>query len=88
MPPSDVCQKLSLSLLYFNKTLLHKSSEQSSLVSGPGLNSSPPGAKNPGAVIQQPFTQYKLTGYLGFRDSCWKPQLNVSKAIAPFSSHI
>ena len=31
----------------FNKTLLHKSSERSSLVSGPGLNSSPPEAKNP-----------------------------------------
>ena len=39
---------LSLSPLYFNKTLLHKSSERSSLVSGPRLNSSPPGAKNPG----------------------------------------
>ena len=38
LPPSDVCQKLSLSPLYFNKTLLHKSSERSSLVSGPGLN--------------------------------------------------
>ena len=38
--------KLSLSLLYFNKTLLHKSSELSSLVSGPGLNSSPED-KNP-----------------------------------------
>ena len=43
-----LCQKLSLSPLYCNKTLLHKSSEWSSLVSGPGLNSSPPGAKNPG----------------------------------------
>ena len=43
-----LCQKLSLAPLYFNKTLLHKSSERSSLVSGPGLNSSPPGAKNPG----------------------------------------
>ena len=43
-----LCQKLSLSPLYFNKTLLHKSSERSSLVSGPRLNSSPPGAKNPG----------------------------------------
>ena len=42
-----LCQKLSLSPLYFNKTLLHKSSERSSLVSGPGLNS-PPEAKNPG----------------------------------------
>ena len=37
-----------VSLLYFNKTLLHKSSEQSSLISGPELNSSPLEAKNPG----------------------------------------
>ena len=43
-----LCQKLSLSPLYFNKTLLHKSSEQASVVSDPGLNSSPPEAKNPG----------------------------------------
>ena len=43
----DSLEKLSLSPLYFNKTLLHKSSEWSSLVSGPGLNSSPPEAKNP-----------------------------------------
>ena len=43
-----LCQKLSLSPLYFNKTLLHKSSERSSLISGPGLNSSPPEAKKPG----------------------------------------
>ena len=42
-----LCQKLSLSPLYFNKTLLHKSSEQSSLISGPGLNSFPLEAKNP-----------------------------------------
>ena len=56
LPPSDACQKLSLSPLYFNKTLLHKSSEQSSLTSGPGLNSSPLRAKNPGVMIQQqPF---------------------------------
>ena len=48
LPPSDVCQKLSLCLLYFNKTQLHKSSEWSSLVSGPRLNSSPLEAKNPG----------------------------------------
>ena len=41
--------------LYFNKTLLHKSAEQSSLVSGPRLNSSPLGAKNLGVIIQQPF---------------------------------
>ena len=31
----------------FNKTLLHKSSERSSLISGPGLNSSLLQAKNP-----------------------------------------
>ena len=43
-----LCQKLSLSPLYFNKTLLHKSSEWSSLISGPRLNSSPPEAKNSG----------------------------------------
>ena len=43
-----LCQKLSLSPLYFNKTLLQKSSERSSLFSGPRLNSSPPEAKNPG----------------------------------------
>ena len=36
--------------------MLHKSSERSSLVSGPRLNSSPLGAKNPGVIIQQqPF---------------------------------
>ena len=34
--------------IHFNKTLSHKSSEQSSLVTGPRLNSSPPQAKNPG----------------------------------------
>ena len=52
--------------LYFNKTLLHKSSELSSCVSGPRLNSSPPEAKNPGQdqeswclfrVQQQPFNR-------------------------------
>ena len=58
-----LCQKLSLSPLYSNKTLLHKSSEQSSLISGPGLNSSPPGAKNPSVVIQQqPFILEALPG--------------------------
>ena len=42
-----LCQKLSLSPLYFKKTLLHKGSERSSLISGPGLSSSPPGARIP-----------------------------------------
>ena len=36
----------ALSVLYFNKTLSHKSSEQSSLVTDPGLSSSPPEVKN------------------------------------------
>ena len=42
---------LSLSLLYFNKTLLHKSTEWSCLISGPRLNSSPPEAKNPSVFL-------------------------------------
>ena len=46
-----LCQKLSLSPLYFTRTLLHKISEWSSLVSGPGLNSSPLEAKNPGVFV-------------------------------------
>ena len=46
-----LCQKLSLSPLCFNETLLHKSSEWSSLVSGPRLNSSHPGAKHPGIFV-------------------------------------
>ena len=57
LPPSDACVRSFLSPLYFNKTLLHKSSEQSSLVSGPGLNSSPPEAKKPAFYCQQqPFS--------------------------------
>ena len=65
-----LCQKLSLSPLYFNKTLLHKSSERSSLVSGPGLNSSPPGAKNPGVFawfnnnLSISWPQHLLAGLL------------------------
>ena len=63
LPPSDAYVRSFLYLLYFNKTLLHKSSERSSLVSGPRLNSSPPGAKNPSVFMiqQQPFT-YMTTG--------------------------
>ena len=46
--PSDAYVRSFLYLLYtLIKTLLHKSSERSSLVSGSGLNSSPLGAKNP-----------------------------------------
>ena len=48
LPPSDAYVRSFLYLLYtLIKTLLHKSSERSSLVSGPGLNSPPPEAKNP-----------------------------------------
>ena len=44
MPMSEV-----FSIFFIlTKTLLHKSPEWSSLVSGPGLNSSPLGSKNPG----------------------------------------
>ena len=78
-----LCQKLFLSLLYFNKTLLHKNSERSSLVSGPRLNPSPPEAKNPGifrdsATIFQGLTYniigkcqklLKLIGIMGFHHS-------------------
>ena len=45
-----LCEKLSPSRLYFNKSWLHKNSERSTLISGPGLNSSPPEAKNPGVL--------------------------------------
>ena len=45
-----LCKKLSLSLWYFNKTVLHKSSEWSSLDSGPELNSSPLEAKHPSTI--------------------------------------
>ena len=38
----------TFSLFYFNKSLLHKSSEQSNLITGPEMKSSPPEAKNPG----------------------------------------
>ena len=51
LPPSDAYVRSFLYLLYFNKTLLHKSSERSSHITGPGLNSSPPGAKNPSVFM-------------------------------------
>ena len=62
-----LCQKLSLSPLCFNKTLSHKSSEPSSLVSGPGLNSSRLEAKNPGVFLT--FSNklshlYKISTYI------------------------
>ena len=54
-----LCQKLSLSFLYFNKTLLNKISEWPSPTSGPRLESSPLEAKNPGVIHSsqpQPFS--------------------------------
>ena len=49
LPPFDAYVRSFLYLLYtLIKLYYTKSSERSSLVSGPGLNSSPPGAKNPG----------------------------------------
>ena len=64
-----LCQKLSLSLIYFNKTLLHKSSEQPSLVTGPRLNSSALEVKNPGAfhgsatIFQEPAHECSQQNY-------------------------
>ena len=51
----------TFSLLCFNKTLLHKSSEWSSLVSGPRLNSSPLEAKNP-SVFRGSATTFQGSG--------------------------
>ena len=48
------------SSLYFNKTLLHKSSEQSSLIIGPRLISSPLEAKNPGIFHSSATTFQKF----------------------------
>ena len=54
LPPSEAYVRSFLYLLY---TLMKLSYTKAlSLVSGPGLISSPPGPKNPGAMIQQqPF---------------------------------
>ena len=60
------CHMLSLALLYFNKTLLHKTSERSSLVTGPRQNSSPPEAKKPGV-----FHSSTTTFHFYFCDFCW-----------------
>ena len=62
-PSWCLCQKLSLSPLYFNKSLLQKSSERSSLISHPGLNSSPLEAKNPGVFS---WVSNNLSDHSGF----------------------
>ena len=56
----------AFSLSYFNKTLLHKSSEQSRLVSGSGLNSSPLEAKKPSIFHGSATTFQYLMVYVVF----------------------
>ena len=51
-----LCQKLSLSLLYFNKTWLHKKLWQPSLITGHRLNASLLEAKNPSMIHRLLFT--------------------------------
>ena len=65
LPSSDAYVRSFLYLLYTLIKLYYKSSERSSLVFGPRLNSSPPGAKNPGVIIQQ--QPFKL--FFGFPES-------------------
>ena len=47
LPPSDAYVRSFLYLLYTLIKLYYTKAERSSLISGPGLNSSPLGAKNP-----------------------------------------
>ena len=63
LPPSDAYVGSFLYLPYTLIKLLHKSSEWSSLVSGPGLNSSPPEAKNPAS--HRSATTFHLGGSSG-----------------------
>ena len=72
-----LCQKLSLSPLYFNKTLSHKSSEWSSLVTCPGLNSSPLKAKNP-SIFHGSATTF-CNHYLFFKNLILQPQILISQ---------
>ena len=63
LPPSDAYVRSFLYLLYtLIKTLLHKSSERSSLVSGPRLNSSPLEAKNPSIFLRGSATTFQTDG--------------------------
>ena len=58
-----MCVRNFFICLHFNKTLLHKSSQWSSLATGPGLNSSPE-AKKPG-VFRGSTTTFHLGGSSG-----------------------
>ena len=75
MPPSDAYVRSFPYLLYTLVKLLHKSSERSSLVSSPGLNSSPPEAKNP--TSNHSATTFQSSVWAGAgRAGClvWFPQ--------------
>ena len=78
-----LCQKFSLSLLHFNKTLLHKSSEWSSLVTGSRLNSSPLEAKNPG-VFCDLVTTFQDHGHMG--TTCCMVTTDFLHAVEPHAS--
>ena len=71
-----LCQKLSQSLLYFNKTLLHRSAKRLSLVTGPGLNSSLPEAKNPGI-----FYGSAATFHLGGSSGILQDKVRILRAL-------
>ena len=62
LPPSDAYVRSFLYLLYTSIKLYY--TKRSSLVSGPGLNSSPPGAKNP-SVLRGSATTFHLGGLSG-----------------------
>jgi len=87
LPPSDAYVRSFLYLLYtLIKTLLHKSSERSSLVSGPGLNSSPLGPKNPGVFAW--FNNSLSPSPEVCSDSCplsWWCYLTISSSATQFS---
>ena len=70
LPPSDAYVRSFLYLLY-TLDLLHKSSEQSSLISGPGLNSSPPGAKNPGIFCGSSTSFLEVVKEKYLRNTTW-----------------
>ena len=61
LPTSDVYVRSFLYLLYTLIKLLHKSSERSSLISGPALNSSPPEAKYP-SIFHGSATTFQNNG--------------------------
>ena len=65
LPPSDIYVR---SFLYLFYTLINKSSEQSSLVSGPGLNSSPLEIKNPGGFCGSAATFHQHGGRYGLTE--------------------